>query len=308
MTPRRRNPWDVIISAARGRAVTADCSARTAGCVAPAARTRSGYEGRMPVLGPGERALLLLAAACGSLASCRPVRSTGPIDRAPLRPAQLTYRMVHQGDHTPWRGMVHVSIDRDAAAGRPLWRRSFRIEAEGSRPITITGVAVVGDGPAQIESSGVWDTEKSRAVWHDKELVGETSNGAGAPRPIRVKLPAPLALDFGALDIALPLLPLAPGYETRVWLVDENPAGWTFRPFAVSVRGPETIRVPAGTFSALRVSLAPLDGNPRMRSTFHVQSSSPRVVVRKEYLVNPETKGPVKRSAGVEELVSVRWK
>jgi hypothetical protein len=252
--------------------------------------------------------LSLLLLASGSLA-CRSVAATRPVEPA-LRPAELSYRMVHQGDHRPWRGVVHVSIDRDAGAGRPGWRLTSRTVAGEGRSMTITGMALVADGPAQVESRGVWDKEETRAVWRDGEIVGERRDGAGAVRPMRVALPSgALAVDFGGLDVALPMLPLAPGYERPIWILDEDSAGaWRFRPFALSVGAAETIRVPAGTFRALRVSLAPLDGNQRMRSTFHVQESSPRVVVRKEYLVNPETNGAIRRSAGTEELSSIRWK
>jgi len=106
---------------------------------------------------------------------------------------------------------------------------------------------------------------------------------------------------------------LVDGYKTSVALLDDDysgrPEGWSFRPFTISVVATrERIRVPAGEFTTFRVAIAPMDGNPKMTSTIHIQASAPRFVVRKEFIVNPKTFGKVvKRSTGTEELISIEW-
>jgi hypothetical protein len=108
---------------------------------------------------------------------------------------------------------------------------------------------------------------------------------------------------WAGLDLYIPALPLKPGFEIRVGMFydDNRPP----RPFKIAVEDIETVRVPAGQFEAFRIRVDPLDHDGRMRSIYHVRTTRPRVVVRKEYVVNPLTEGPLKRSTGIEELESI---
>jgi hypothetical protein len=108
---------------------------------------------------------------------------------------------------------------------------------------------------------------------------------------------------WAGLDLYLLSLPLRVGFEKQVDILvdDDKPQ----RPFKLSVERIERVRVPAGEIESFRIRVDPLDGDDRMRSIYHVRTTSPGVVVRKEYVVNPRTEGEMKQSTGIEELEAV---
>ena len=227
--------------------------------------------------------------------------------REALRPMQLTYSSSHRGDHPPWDGIVHVSIERQGPADASAWSRTFWIEHK--RGTKWNGTTLVSAAPAQLESVSRFDADETRFVWQKDRVLGESKSGPDPARAVSLPIPGPLAVDFEALDLVLPSLPLADGYKTRIWIMDfddQVSQPWSFRPFSLSATGPEAVQVPAGTFTAFRVTLMPLDGNQKMSSTFHIQVSAPRLVVRKAYVVNAATSGRAKQSNGTEELTSIR--
>jgi dipeptidyl aminopeptidase/acylaminoacyl peptidase len=103
---------------------------------------------------------------------------------------------------------------------------------------------------------------KQGPVAIDLDFAGNKAAGKmsanGQDRPIAVDLGGPLFADAAASDQVIACLPLAEGYTT------------TFRNFDVqtqkvkllqlSVAGKEEVKVPAGTFNALRVEISSADG------------------------------------------------
>jgi len=268
-------------------------------------------------------ALALSALACGSSAqtSGSPLALTGigasgfsrPLVPAklPIRAVDLTYDMAHRGDHVPWVGAVRVSIGRETRARQPVWRKTHAVEG-GSRAGAIGGTAILTAGLDVVEISETLGTDVIRSVWQEDRLALETKRNGKRHEPVKLlPLPGPLSVDYAALDVVLPSLPLARGYATKLWVLDFDyvkSRSWRFRPFSLAVVGRESIAVPAGEFDAFRVAMTPLDDSPRLATTFHVRASSPRFIVRKEYVVNPVTVGAIKRSSGTEELRSVEWR
>jgi hypothetical protein len=262
---------------------------------------------------PGVRALwpLLLVFGCQANAggtrqssgATAGTRSAGSLDPGLVRPLTLRYRAVHRGDHRPWSYIAHVRIQRDSFRGAPAWRTSYRIEDLGTsgprarwESTTIVDRDTLALLAGEDVSGGSFGDSRTRVTVEGVHLVGETE-ARGVRKAIDVELRGLVARDIDLLALSLPL---RAGYRLRFAVVNESSDG--LRPFAMSVEGQERVRVPAGQFDAWRIAVTPLDGDRRATATYHVRDASPRVVLRKEYVVNPETRGPIRRSVGLEEL------
>lgn len=178
-------------------------------------------------------------------------------------------------------------------------------------PVTPSPLQTMGAAPVKLQYRGAhrgahapWvyvahvEIERSASdpAWR-QTLKVEHVSGAKAPRSVE-------AIDFVAreLDRLVLTVPLEVGYKGDI----ELPAGaGKLRPFALEVQREERVRVPAGEFDALRVVITPRDGDQRFSATYHVQSAAPRIVLRKEYVVNPARAGDPSWSLGIEELDSV---
>lgn len=255
---------------------------------------------------PGVRALwpLILLTACQAHTTAT---SPDALDPAAVRPLTLRYRAVHRGDHRPWRYIAHVRIRRETFRGAPAWRTTYRIEdqdAAGPPARWETTTIVHRDTLALLAgedvSGGSFGDSRTRVSVDGEHLVGD-SEAQGVVKALDVELRGFVAKDLDLLALSLPP---RPGYRMRFAAVNESSDG--LRPFAMSVERMERIRVPAGEFDAWRVAIVPLDGDRRAAATYHVRAASPRVVLRREYVVNPVTRGKIRRSVGVEELEALR--
>lgn len=245
---------------------------------------------------------LILLAGC----QAHPPRGATPpgaLDPGVVRPLTLRYRAVHRGDHRPWRYIAHVQIRRDTLGGAPVWRETYRIEDldTSGQPARWQSTTIVHAGTLALlagedVSGGSFGDSRTRVAVEGKRLVGE-SEAQGVKKPLAFELRGFVVKDFDLLALSLPL---RPGHTMRFAAVNESSDG--LRPFAIAVEREERIRVPAGEFDAWRIAVTPLDGDRRLTSTYHVRGAAPRVVLRKEYVVNPETRGKIRRSVGVEEL------
>jgi dipeptidyl aminopeptidase/acylaminoacyl peptidase len=104
---------------------------------------------------------------------------------------------------------------------------------------------------------------------HGKLLV------AGHEIPIDANSDVPLVADGAALYLAISTLPLAAGYRAALHTFDPVTAKVT--PVSLEVKATEDVIVPAGTFQALRVELAPGDG-PGGTTVWVERSGAHRVV------------------------------
>jgi hypothetical protein len=231
----------------------------------------------------------------------------GPFDTSALRPLSLRYRGAHRGDHQPWIYEAQVSIEPATHAGEPAWRATYRIEH----------ISPANDLPPQFESTtlvhrdtlvllegedsygGSFGNSRTRLSRRGKRLLVERDEGG---KKTARHIDAPRAL-VRELDLFVVALPLRVGYRTDFERLDDLDN--RVRAFTLTVERQERVRVPAGEFDAWRIGISPRDGNQRLATTYQVRTSAPRVVLRKEYVVNPETKGQMKRSVGTEELASI---
>lgn len=265
-------------------------------------------------MNPGVRGLwpLVLLIGCQASAAGRaaPSASATPaspgLDPGAVRPLTTRYRAVHRGDHRPWRYIAHVRIQRESYRGAPAWRTSYRIEDldTSGPPARWESTTIVDRDTLALlagadVSGGSFGDSRTRVAVEGTHLIGE-SEAQGVRKPLDVELRGFVARDLDLLALSLPL---RPGYSMRFEVVNESSDG--LRPFTMSVEGQERVRVPAGEFDAWRVAITPLDGDRRATATYHVRGASPRVVLRREYVVNPETRGTIRRSVGLEELESV---
>jgi hypothetical protein len=226
-----------------------------------------------------------------------------------IEPMTLRYHGEHRGDHPSWIYTAHVSVTAESYAGRPAWRRSYRFETVASQAsevnITIEGTIVLErDSLAPLEAQSTFGKTRRRAIFRSDRV--EVTGFAEDATPSRTTVPVHgmVVTDVWAgLDLYLLALPLRVGLEKRVDILvdDDKPP----RPFSLSVERIERVRVPAGELEAFRIRVDPLDGDDRMRSIYHVRTTDPGVVVRKEYVVNPRTEGAMKQSTGIEELEAV---
>lgn len=250
-------------------------------------------------------AATLAAAACGH----RAIPTTSAATGADVRAMTLRYHGEHHGEHTPWIFTAHVAVTAEDYDGHPAWRRSYRFEqlsppSRPGDPAMEGSIALERTNLAPLEARSDVGPEHHRTLFYPERI--EVSSEGADTRPTRTSVPVRgfVVTDaWAGLDLYVAALPLAPGFEHRIAMFyDDNEPP---RPFRITVEGVETVRVPAGEFEAFRIRVDPLDGDDRMRSIYHVRTAAPRVVVRKEYVVNPRTEGALKRSTGVEELEAI---
>jgi hypothetical protein len=227
------------------------------------------------------------------------------MDPTRLRPLTAWYRGAHQGDHQEWRYDLCLSFGHVEHRGRPAWRESRRIHSAQTPDLVIESdtIVAIGASPEFVASTRFGSTLR--------ELHLESGRVTGVIHRGEASTPVDFAAGAGlvatdawmALDLFLLALPLSVGYEAGFGLVDVDHG--RLRPFSVRVNGQEQASVPAGTCATLRVTLEPQDGDRRMAATYLVQLDNPATVVRRDYVVNPETAGSSKRSSGMEELYSI---
>jgi dipeptidyl aminopeptidase/acylaminoacyl peptidase len=117
----------------------------------------------------------------------------------------------------------------------------------------------------------------ARATYSNDKIEGAIDMG-GNQMPIDVDLSAPVLCDGGALEFVMGALPLADGYETTLRTFDSQIQ--QVRTWSLTVSGPESVECEAGSHSAYKVVMAPLDGGTDS-STFYVSEDVPRYVVTK---------------------------
>jgi len=225
---------------------------------------------------------------------------------------KLRYHAEHRGDHPSWIYTAHVSIEAESHRGRPAWRRSYRLEVlnrpsgPDSAPDNVIEGTIVLDREtmAPLEARSRFGKTRSESIFRSDRVEGTNVAEDGKVSHTAVPVQGLVVTDVWAgFDLYLLGLPLREGFQNRAAVLyygDKPP-----RPFHLSVERIERIHVPAGDFDAFRIRVDPLDGDDRMRSTYHVRTDGPRAVVRKEYVVNPITEGPMKQSTGVEELEAI---
>ncbi|HTE49448.1 MAG TPA: hypothetical protein VK698_01160 [Kofleriaceae bacterium] len=235
-------------------------------------------------------------------ASSAPAAGASAPDGSSLRAATLEYSGTHRGDHPDWRYQQTVTIAAAERAGRPVWRRTstFGADAPMSTVLEIDRATM-----AAVHSDLTWNGSTVRLDFRPGRTSGLVEH-EGARRQVAYRHTEPVVLS-DALDLYVAALPLAPGYESRLslldfWLLDDHPRYQT-RPFTVRVVEETTVTVPAGSLPVFTVAIDPADGDDRLRSTYHVLRTRPHYAVRMEYVVNPATIGEEKRSVGVDELV-----
>jgi hypothetical protein len=225
-----------------------------------------------------------------------------------VQPMKLRYHGEHRGDHPSWIYTAHVSVAAELYSGRPAWRRTYRFETidppAGGPEITIEGTIVLDrETLAPLEAQSTFGTQHSQLIFRSDRVEGTETTANGAPSHTTLPVQGFVVTDvWMGLDLYVLGLPVEEGFQRRVSILDDNKP---LRPFHLSVEGLERVHVPAGEFDAFRIAVDPLDGDQRMRSIYHVRVDLPRVVLRKEYVVNPETRGAMKRSTGVEELEAI---
>jgi len=121
-----------------------------------------------------------------------------------------------------------------------------------------------------------------------QEVRGAIEAG-GQTIPINIELEAPIIAGESGLEATLASLPLAEGYRTSL-RVAEIGAQQRVRFFAIEVEGVEEIEVPAGTFTAWRVSVNALD-NEGGNQTLWLDQSDPRTTLKTEGRLPPQMGG-----------------
>jgi hypothetical protein len=237
-------------------------------------------------------------------AASRPVAAAAG---SAIQPMKLRYHGEHRGDHPSWIYTAHVSVESESHHGRPAWRRSYRFNTvnppAGGPDILIEGTTVLDrETMAPLEARSSFGKTRSELSFRSDRVEGTDLTEDGKVSHTTVPVHGFVVTDVWAgLDLYLLELPLKGDFQRRVDVLD----GDKLRPFNLLMERIEQIHVPAGDFEAFRIRVEPLDGDERMRSTYHVRTSAPRVVVRKEYVVNPRTEGAMKQSTGIEELEAI---
>ncbi len=243
---------------------------------------------------------ILCAAACALLclgaAALRPAHAqstdgaaddaaTAPLpsaDGALLQPATFTYRieMNMMGQEMTMEGTRTIAAA--TADGRALWR----LVDGGDSPWGTYADTVEVDRqtllPVRQRAAGSGDVTLH---YSPEAVTGEVAMGQNV-MPVNAPLAAPTFGSEAGLELALAGLPLAAGYQTH--LRSFHPYSQQARPMRLAVTGTESITVPAGTFEALVVEMAPLEGSEQ--SVLHVLPSAPHYVIQGAYTL-PEAMG-----------------
>lgn len=249
--------------------------------------------------------LLVVAVAPGCTRATPSSAKAAPApDGSSLRPATLVYAGLHQGDHPPWKYRQTVTLVEATRAGQPVWRRTSTF---GDDQRVSSAVEVDRRTLQAVRSDLLWNGATVRLTYSPGRTTGVIEQD-GAARNVAYRHQEPIVV-AETLDLYVAALPLAPGFETRVslldtWLLDQPPR-YVTRPFTIRVKAEEVVTVPAGALPVFVVAIDPTDGDERQRSTYHVLRSRPHYAVRMEYVVNPATVGEEKRSVGVDELVAL---
>lgn len=104
----------------------------------------------------------------------------------------------------------------------------------------------VVQGPANIE-----------VEYSPEEVKGQLTMGT-QKRPISLKLDHPITSDGAGLDLLIAQLPLKENYQTTIAVFDVMSG--KIKKMNVKVVGREQVKVPAGTFDAVKVSITEIDG------------------------------------------------
>ncbi|MEE4638277.1 MAG: alpha/beta fold hydrolase [Wenzhouxiangella sp.] len=124
--------------------------------------------------------------------------------------------------------------------------------------------------------------------FESREVTGAIEAG-GQTIPINIELDAPIFAGESGLEAVLASLPLAEGYRTSL-RVAEIGAQQRVRFFSVNVEGREMIEVPAGQFSAWRVTVSALDGEGGDQTVW-LDESAPRTTLKVDGRLPPQMGG-----------------
>ena len=202
------------------------------------------------------------------------VSAPSPVNWAPdrLTMGSSVFRLVIRGDSV---ASVRDSWARTTRSGRPVLRLISRTEGgaiwyEDTVTVDTATLAVV-----QFRQSGVW--EGGRPVWISVDYEGSHVHGhvtvPGKDADVDTTV-APNMLNNLALEAVLPALPLTSGGSWT--LIAYDVAGGESRAVKVSVKGQETVTVPAGSFACWKVATIDEKGP----STYYVTEARPYLVVK----------------------------
>jgi hypothetical protein len=224
---------------------------------------------------------------------------------AAIHPVKLRYHGEHRGDHPSWIYTAHISVAADTHEGRAAWRRSYRFETiSPPLPGVYEGTIILDrDTLVPFEASSTFGATRQQLAFRPDRVDQTSTSPDGKVSHTTIPVQGFIATDVWAgLDLYVVRLRLEEGLRDRVHILyDDKPP----RPFELSVERIEQVHVPAGDFRAFRILVTPLDNDDRMRSIYHVRTDTPHLVIRKEYVVNPRTDGPLKQSTGFEELEAI---
>ena len=136
---------------------------------------------------------------------------------------------------------------------------------------------VIRQGPAVIDVS-----------FADNKATGKMSMN-GQERPITADVGGSLFADGAGANDVIAALPLANGYSTTYRNFDIMSR--KVQPRQLKVVGSESVTVPAGTFDAWKVEIAPADGGDGEKTTVWVDKATRRAV--KTVSVSPQMNGAV---------------
>ncbi|MCY4058141.1 MAG: hypothetical protein OXG44_09080, partial [Gammaproteobacteria bacterium] len=129
----------------------------------------------------------------------------------------------------------------------------------------------------------------------DDAITGTVTMQAGNTMDIDVPVEGAI---LGHLETALAVMPLEPGFKTRVRLLDPNTL--QLQQLDIAAVSAESVETPAGTFDVYRLDLASPDGTGISGKSW-VTQSKPHLAVKSEATLPPMAGG----GTMVTELTSV---
>jgi len=209
----------------------------------------------------------------------RKYAETAPLpQRSPevMHPMTLNYNATMKVGEQTMDLQIERTISEASVAGKAAWE--IVSNAQTPRGSTADTFYIDKQSLTPIRRSATQGPATVQLDYSEDRITGEMNMGARNV-PVDVKLTAPVMPDGPALEVVLPALPLALGYETTVRIFD--PTSQQVRPMQLKVTNKETIEVGAGSFETYRVELMPLDEEPG-GNVMNVSVKSPRYVVRNE--------------------------
>ena len=196
-----------------------------------------------------------------------------------LEPAVLTYRQTINMAGQSLAMDVSVEWSRSTRNGQEVWRVATTFDFPMGQATDIVFLRIDSLRPVHrvIERGPI----SINLDFSDDAVTGAVTMPGGNTMALDVSIEGPI---LGHMETALAVMPLEPGFETRVEMFDPNTR--QLQRTDIEVVAAESVKTPAGTFDVYRLDVAGTDGNGISGKSW-VTRTKPHLAVKSEATLPP---------------------